>query len=76
MRKILSASFPAKVVVDIKKRAKEKNVSVSSYFLYLYEIEKDMIGEEELVALRDQARSDYKHGKTMAVRSLADLMAR
>ncbi|MCF7906038.1 hypothetical protein K9L63_02515 [Candidatus Gracilibacteria bacterium] len=74
MRKIISASFPEKVATDIKKRAKKKNVSVSSYFLYLYEIEKDMIGEEEIIALRDQARKDYLRGKTRAIGSLSDLM--
>ncbi len=75
MRKVLSASFPEGVAVDIKKRAKRKNVSVSSYFLYLYEIEKDMIGEDEIVRLRDQARADYTRGKTKAVRSLSELIA-
>jgi hypothetical protein len=74
MRQVLSASFPADVVSDIKERAKKKNVSVSSYFLYLHEIEKEMIGEEEIIALRDQARSDYKKGKTKVLHSLADIV--
>ncbi len=73
MRQVLSASFPTNVVTDIKRRAKKKKVTVSSYFLYLYEIEKDMISEEEIIVMRDKARSNYKRGKTKVIKSLADL---
>lgn len=73
MRQVLSVSFPTNVVTDIKRRAKKKKVTVSSYFLYLYEIEKEMISEEEIIVMRDQARSDYKKGKTQVIKSLADL---
>lgn len=74
MRQVLSASFPENVVSDIKRRAKEKNVSVSSYFLYLYEIEKEMIGEDELLKRVERAKENYKTGNVMKINSLADLM--
>lgn len=74
MRQVLSTSFPANVISDIKKRAKEKNVSVSSYFLHLYEIEKEMISEGDLLERAEQAKENYKKGKVMKINSLADLM--
>lgn len=74
MRKILTTSLPNEIVEDIKERAKTKNISVSRYFLHLYEMEKDMISEEDILERKERAHDDYKKGETQILNSLADLV--
>lgn len=74
MRKIVTTSFSEAVAEDIKRRAKAKNISVSRYFLHLYEMEKNMISEDEIVDIRIKTLSEHEKGKTELLHSLSDLL--
>ncbi len=74
MRSILSVSLPAEKKKEIEERAKKANKSTSSYIMYVVELEKQLISEDELVKMSKKAEKDYKTGKTKKLKSLADLM--
>ncbi|MBU2523658.1 hypothetical protein KKG71_00495 [Patescibacteria group bacterium] len=74
MRSILSISLPPNKKKDIEGRAKKANMTLSAYIMYTVELEKQLIGEDELVKRAKRAELDYKNGKTKELRSLADLM--
>jgi Arc/MetJ-type ribon-helix-helix transcriptional regulator len=75
MRQILSLSLPEQITEEIKKSSKKRGFSsVSSYVKYLFEQDKDLISEKELLDSVDKARKDYKQGKTIKAKSLADLV--
>lgn len=74
MRSILSVSLPAEKKKDIEARAKKANKTMSSYIMYVVELEKNLISEDELITKAKKAEKDYKTGKTKELSSLADLM--
>ena len=42
--------------------------------MYVVELEKQLISEDELVKMSKKAEKDYKSGKTKKMKNLADLM--
>lgn len=74
MRSILSISLPEEKKKEIEKRAKKANKSTSSYIISIFELEKSLITEDELVKMAKKAEKDYKSGKTKKLNSLGDLM--
>ncbi len=75
MRSVLSISLPECKKQYIKERAKKANKSISSYILYIIDIEEQLISENELVKMSKKSEKDYKTGKTTRLDSLANLMA-
>ena len=62
-------------IKEIKKNAKINGfASVSSYVKYLFNLEKDLISETELLNSIQEARKEYKAGKSIKAGSLADLV--
>jgi Arc/MetJ-type ribon-helix-helix transcriptional regulator len=75
MRQILSLSLPEQITEEIKKNSKKRGFSsVSSYVKYLFEQDRNLISEKELLDSVNEARKDYKRGKTVKAKSLADLV--
>lgn len=75
MRQVLSLSLPPQTTKEIKKNAKERGfASVSGYVKYLFELDKDLISEKELLISVKEARKDYAKGKTVKAKSLTDLL--
>lgn len=75
MRQVLSLSLPPQTTVEIKKSAKQRGFdSVSGYVKYLFDLDKDLISETELLGSIKSARKEYKEGKAIKAKSLADLV--
>lgn len=74
MRSVLSISLPAEKKKEIEERAKKTHKSTSAYIMYVVELEKKLISEQELVKMAKKAEKDYKSGKTKKLKSLADLI--
>jgi len=75
MRKVLSLSLPEKLAREIKKNSRERGFdSVSSYVKYLFEMDKDLIPEKELLNSIKSSRKEYKEGKTVKAKSMTDLL--
>jgi hypothetical protein len=74
MRSVLSVSLPEDKKKEIEERAKKANKSTSAYIIYVVELEKQLISEDELVKMSKKAEKDYKAGKTKKLKNLADLM--
>lgn len=75
MREILTLSLPQKTKQLIKKRAKNKGFdSVSGYIKYLLSLDEGLISEKELLNAVKEARKEYKQGKTIKAKSMADLL--
>jgi len=75
MRQVLSLSLPKETTKNIKTLSKKRGfTSVSGYIKYLTEIDKDLISEIELLNTIKQSRKEYKEGKTITVKSMADLV--
>lgn len=75
MRQVLSLSLPEQTTKEIKKNAKQRGFdSVSGYIKYLFELDKNLISEKELLAAVRETRKEYKQGKTVKAKSLADLV--
>ena len=75
MRQVLSLSFPQQAIDEIKTITKQRGFdSVSSYVKYLFESDKDLISEKELLEDVRIAEKEYKAGKTIKAKSLADLV--
>lgn len=74
MRSILNISLPAEKKEEIIKRAKKANKSTSAYILHMFELEKNLISEDELIKMANKAEKDYKEGKTNKLDNLEDLM--
>lgn len=74
MRSILNVSLPPQKKKAIAKRAQKAGKSISAYIVYAVELEQSLISEDELLAMAERAEKDYKNGKTMELKSLADLM--
>jgi hypothetical protein len=75
MRQVVSVSFPEKEAQNIKKVAKRRNITVSSYFLSLHKMaEEEMITEDDILKMRDKALAEHKAGKTILIESLSELI--
>ncbi|MDA3840284.1 MAG: hypothetical protein PF572_04290 [Patescibacteria group bacterium] len=75
MRQILSLSLPQEETKELKKNAKERGFSsVSAYVKYLFELDKDLISEKELLSSVKEARDDYEQGKTIKAKSLIEIL--
>lgn len=75
MRQVLSLSLPQKLSQEIKKNAKERGfTSVSAYVKYLFELDRDLISEKELIASIKEARQEYRQGQAIKAKSMADLL--
>jgi len=75
MRQVLSLSLPKETAKSIKTLSKKRGfVSVSGYIKYLAEMDKDLISETELLNTIKQSRKEYKEGKTITAKSMADLV--
>lgn len=75
MRQVLSLSLPAAATNELKSLAKRRGFSsVSGYMQYLISLDKDLISERRLVKSIKQARQEYKTGRTIKAKSLADLL--
>lgn len=76
MRSLLSVSMPAATLKRLKKRAKEKKMSVSAYLVSLF-VEDDadhLITEKELLAFAKEAEKEVHSGKTKKLRKAEDLL--
>ena len=75
MRQVLSLSLSEQTTKEIKKNAKQRGfASVSSYVKYLFNLDKDLISETELLNSIKEARKEYKAGKSIKAGSLVDLI--
>ncbi len=75
MRQILSLSLPENLSEEIKKNAKLRGFdSVSGYIKYLFDLDKDLISDRQLLSSVKEARKEYQQGKTIKAKSLADLL--
>ena len=74
MRSILSISIPAEKKKEIEQRAKKACKSTSGYIIQMFELEKSLISEDELIKMASKAEKDYKEGKTKKLTNLSDLM--
>ena len=75
MRQVFSLSFPATDVRQIKKTAQKRGYSsVSSYVNYLFKNDENLISEAELLKSARAARKEYRAGKSIKAKSLADLV--
>lgn len=75
MRQVLSLSLPITDVRQIKTLAKKRGYSsVSAYVKYLLKADEDLISETELLKTARKTRKEYRAGKSIKARSLADLV--
>ena len=75
MRQVLSLSIPKQTIKEIKSLSKKRGFdSVSGYIKHLVELDKDTISEEELLKDIKQGQKDYREGKTITAKSMADLL--
>ena len=75
MRQVLSLSFPEKTTNEVKSLAKRRGfASLSAYIKYLVELDKDLISETELLSSVKEARREYRTGKSIKAKSIAELL--
>ena len=74
MRSVLSISLPEEKKKELQERARKINKTTSEYFLYIMELEKSLISEDELLLMSKNAKKDYKLGKTKKLVSLKSLI--
>lgn len=75
MRQVLSLSLPATDVQHMKTIAKKRGYdSVSSYVKFLFKEDENLISEVELLRSVRAARKEYRAGKSVKAKSLADLV--
>lgn len=74
MRSVLSISLPEEKKKELQERARKINKTTSEYFLYIMELEKSLISEDELLLMSKNAKKDYKLGKTKKLASLKSLI--
>ena len=74
MRKVLSISITDTLEKEIKKRTKKRGFnSVSDYIKSLLVVDEDLISEEELLEDIKSGQEDYKKGRVIKAKSIADL---
>ena len=75
MRRVISLSLPATQANTLKILAKKRGFwSVSAYILNLFEADKDLISETELLQTAKEAQKEYREGRTIKAKSLGDLV--
>lgn len=75
MRQVLSLSLPTTEAHALKTIAKKRGYwSVSAYILNLFEADKNLISETELLKTVKNARQEYRQGKSIKAKSMADLV--
>lgn len=75
MRQILSLSMPTDEAVQLKKTAKKRGFnSLGSYIQFLFQADRDLISESELLRNTSEARKEYRSGRSIKAKSLADLL--
>ncbi len=75
MRQVLSLSLSASEIQKIKILTKKRGFSsVSSYTKHLYKEDSDLISETTLLKNARSARKEYRAGKSIKAKSLADLV--
>jgi Arc/MetJ-type ribon-helix-helix transcriptional regulator len=75
MRKVLSISITELQEKEIKRKTKLRGFnSVSDYIKNLLVIDDDMISEKELLEDIKSGQDDYKKGKIIRAKSIADLV--
>ena len=75
MRQVLSLSLPEQITKEIKISSKQRGFSsVSGYIKYLFDLDRNLISEKELLSSIKEARKEYKQGKTIKTSSIADLL--
>jgi hypothetical protein len=75
MRQVLSLSLPTQTTCQIKTRSAQRGFnSVSGYIKYLLEMDQDLISESELLKTIKQSRKEYKTGKSVKAKSMADFL--
>ena len=71
----MSLSLQDSQVKQIKSLAKKRgHNSVSAYLQYLVTADKDLISETELLQSVKEARKEYRLGKSIKAKSIADLI--
>jgi len=74
MRKVLSISISDDLEKEIKRKTKKRGFdSVSDYIKNLLTIDDDLISEEDLLKMSARASRDFKKGRLIKAKSLADL---
>ncbi|MFA5208025.1 MAG: hypothetical protein WC428_05200 [Candidatus Paceibacterota bacterium] len=75
MRKVLSISITDTLEKEIKRKTKLRGFdSVSDYIKSLLAIDDDLISEEELLEDIRVGQEDYKKGRIIRAKSIADLI--
>ena len=75
MRQVVSLSLPATEVRQLRKIVRERGyTSVSSYIQQLFQADKDLISEADLLKTVRAARKEYRQGRSVRAKSLADLV--
>lgn len=75
MRQVLSLSLPVQDTRQIKISAKNRGFnSASAYVRYLLKLDMELISAESLWRSAQEARKEYKAGKTATAKSMADLL--
>ena len=75
MRQVLSLSLPASDIKGIKHLAQKRGYeSVSAYIKELLRADENLISETELLKTVHQARREYRAGKSIKAKSIADLL--
>ena len=75
MRQVLSLSLPQQTTKEIKKNAKQRGFSsVSRYVKYLFELDKDLIPEKELLDTIKISCKEYEKGEIIKAKSITNLL--
>lgn len=75
MRQVLSLSLPPQATVELKGLAKKRGfTSVSGYIQHLIGLDKNLISESRLLRSVKEAEQEYKTGRTIKAKSIADLL--
>lgn len=75
MRETLSISLGSTSKSALQKRVKARGFeSVSTYVNYLLSEDADVISEEETLRIIRKSQKEYREGKTIKARSIADLL--
>ena len=75
MRSVLSLSLDSKTIQMAKKQTKKYGFkSVSEYLRKVITENEELITEDEILQLGEEAQKEYKEGKTIKANSIADLL--
>jgi len=75
MRQVISLSFAENIAKEVKILSKKRGYfSVSKYIQGLVEMDKEIISEQELLNSIKHSRREYKKGKAITAKSMAELV--